>query len=75
MKFTPQAPLADIFVRETDWKNDEQMLLANDDVFAQSWHTNFSSNLFDDGHLEYSQNTEDTEYIPIKYLKKTAHPT
>ena len=65
-KFTPQAPLADIFVRETDWQKDDQMPIANDDLNAQSWNTNFGSNPFDDGPSEYSQNTEDTEYIPIQ---------
>ena len=33
-KFSPQAPLADIFVRETDWQKDT-MPIANDDLYAQ----------------------------------------
>ena len=65
-KFTPQAPLADIFVRETDWQKDDQMPVANDDLYAQSWNTNFGSNPFDDGPTDSLQNTEDTEYIPIQ---------
>ena len=65
-KFTPQAPLADIFVRETDWQKDDQMPITNDDLYAQSWNTNFGSNPFDDAPSEYSLNTEDTEYIPIQ---------
>ena len=65
-KFTPQAPLADIFVRETDWQKGDQMPIANDDLYAQSWNTNFGSNPFDDSPSDYSQNTEDTEYIPIQ---------
>ena len=64
-KFTPRAPLADIFVRETDWQKYDQMPIANDDLYAQSWNTNFGSNPFDDGPSEYSQDTEDTEYTPI----------
>ena len=65
-KFTPQAPLADIFVRETDWQKDDQMPITNDDLYAQSWNTNFGSNPFDVGPAEHSQNTEETEYIPIQ---------
>ena len=65
-KFTPQAPLADIFVRETDWQKDDQMPVANDDLYAQSWNTNFGSNPFDDGPSDSLHNTEDTEYIPIQ---------
>ena len=65
-KFTPQAPLADIFVRETDWQKDDQMLIANDDLYAQSWNTNFGSNPFEDGPSEYSEDTEETEYTPIQ---------
>ena len=65
-KFTPQAPLADIFVRETDWQKDDQIPIANDDLYAQSWNTNFGSSPFDDDPVEYSQNNDDTEYIPIQ---------
>ena len=43
-KFTPQAPTANIFVRETDWQKDDQIPIANDDLYAQSWNTNFGSN-------------------------------
>ena len=65
-KLTPQAPLADIFVRETDWQKDDQMPIANNDLYAQSWNTNFGSNPFDDSPSENSQNTEDTENTPIQ---------
>ena len=65
-KFTPQAPLADIFVRETDWQKDDQMPIANDDLYAQSWNTNFGSNPFEDGPSEYAEDTEETEYTPIQ---------
>ena len=37
-KFTPQAPLADIFVRESDWQKDDQIHVAHDDLYAQSWN-------------------------------------
>ena len=65
-KFTPQTPIADIFVRESEWQKDDQMPIANDDLHGQSWNTNFGSNPFDDSPSEYSQNTEDTEYTPIQ---------
>ena len=55
-KFNPKAPLADIFVRKTDWQKDDQMPIAKDDLYAQSWSTNFGSKPFDDGPSEYSQN-------------------
>ena len=74
-KFTPQAPLADIFVRETDWQKDDQMPITNDDLYAQSWNTNFGSNPFDDGPSEYSLNTEDTEYIPIQMPEENRPPS
>ena len=64
-KFTPQAPLADIFVRETDWQKDDQLPITQDDLYAQSWNTNFGPNPFEDNPPEYSQNTEDIEYLPI----------
>ena len=65
-KLTPQAPLADIFVRENDWQKADQMPITNDDLYAQSWNTNFGSNPFDDGPSEFSQNTDYTEYITIQ---------
>ena len=74
-KFTPQAPLADIFVQETDWQKDDQMPITNDDLYAQSWNTNFGSNPFDDGPSEYSLNTEDTEYIPIQIPEENRTPS
>ena len=64
-KFTPQAPLADIFVRETDWQKDDQLPITQDDLYAQSWNTNFGPNPFEDNPPEYSQNIEDIEYLPI----------
>ena len=64
-KFTPQAPLAYIFVSETDCQNDDQMPIANDDPCAQSCQ-NFGSIPFYGGPSEYSQNFEETEFFPIQ---------
>ena len=74
-KFIPQAPLADIFVRETDWQKDDQMPIANDDLYAQSWNTNFGSNPFEDGPSEYSEDTEETEYTPIQIPNDNRPPS
>ena len=49
------------------------MPIANDDLYAQSWNTNFGSNTFDDSPSELSQNTEETEYIPIQ-IPENNHP-
>ena len=51
------------------------MHIANDDLYAQSWNTNFGSNPFDDGLSEYSQNTEDTEYFPIQIPEENRPPS
>ena len=72
-KFTPGAPLADIFVREIDWQKDDQARIANDDLYAQSWNTNFGSNPFEDGPSEFSQDTDDAEYTPIQ-ISDDNHP-
>ena len=44
-------------------KND-QMPVAHDDLYAQSWNTNFGPNPFEDSPPEYTQNMEDVEYVP-----------
>ena len=72
-KFIPQAPLADIFVRETDWQKDDQTPIANDDLYAQSWNTNFGTNPFEDGPSEFSQDTDNAEYAPIQ-IPDDNHP-
>ena len=64
-KFTPHAPLADIFVRETDWQKDDQMPVAHDDLYAQSWNTNFGPNPFEDSHPDNTQDTDAVEYVPV----------
>ena len=73
-KFTPQSPLADIFVRETDWQKDDQMPIEHDDLYAQSWNTNFGPNPFEDNPSEYSQNADDIEYLPIRQPDQINHP-
>ena len=72
-KFTPQAPLADIFVRETDWQKDDQMPVAHDDLYAQSWNTKFGPNPFEDSPPDHTQNTDDIEYIPVE-VPENNHP-
>ena len=74
-KFTQQAPLADVFVREADWQKDEQMPIANDDLYAQSWNTNFGSNPFDDSPSDSLQNTEEIDYIPIQLPENSRPPS
>ena len=34
-KFRPSAPLVENFLRETDWQNDDNILVTHDDLFAQ----------------------------------------
>ena len=74
-KFTPQAPLADIFVRESDWQKDDQMPITNDDLYTQSWNTNFGSSPFDDDPVENSHNNDDAEYTPIQIPDKNRPPS
>ena len=72
-KFT-QAPLAVIFVPETDWQKDDQMIVAHDELYAQSWNTNFGPTPFEDGPLESSRNDEETQYFPIQ-IPENDHPS
>ena len=72
-KFTPHAPLADIFVRESDWQKDDQMPVAHDDLYAQSWNTDFGPNSFEDSPLDHTQNTDDIEYVPVD-APESSHP-
>ena len=57
-KYTPQAPLADNFVRETDWQK-EDTLISQDDLYAHAWDSNFGSSPFDPDHENCDQQ-EDT---------------
>ena len=65
-KKTPHTPLADIFVRESDWQKDDQTPVAHNDLYAQSWITNFGPNPFEDSPPDHTQNTDDIEYQPIE---------
>ena len=44
--YIPQAPLADNFVRETEWQK-EDTIIAQDDLYAHTWDTNFGGSPFD----------------------------
>ena len=72
-KFIPQAPLADIFVRESDWQKDDQLPVAHDDLYAQSWNTKFGPNQFEDGPPDHTQNNDDVEYVPVE-VPENNHP-
>ena len=74
-KFTPQAPLADIFVRETDWQKDDQMIVSHDDLYAQSWNTNFGPNPFEESLRESTLKTENIEYVPIEIPEQNRPPS
>ena len=71
-KFPPQAPLADIFVRESDWQKDDQMSVALDDLYAQSWNTNFGPNPFEENPPDFTLNEDDVEYVPGQ-IPKNSH--
>ena len=74
-KLTPLSPLADIFVRETDWQKDDQMPIEHDDLYAQSWNTNFGPNPFEDKPPECSQDVEDIEFLPTTEPKHNHPPS
>ena len=74
-KFTPHAPLADIFVRESDWQKDDQMPVAHDDLYAQSWNKNFGPNPFEDSPPDNTQDTDDMEYVPVDALENNHPPS
>ena len=60
-------------MRESDWQKDDQMSVANDDLYAQSWNTNFGLNPFKDSPQDHTQNTDDIEYVPVE-VPKNNHP-
>ena len=74
-KFTPQAPLADILVRETDWQKDDQTIVSHDDLYAQSWNTNFGPNPFEENPHESTLNTKNIEYVPIEIPEQNRPPS
>ena len=73
-KVTPQAPLADIFVREADWRKDDQLPIEHDDRYAQCWNTNFGPNPFEYNPPGYSQTAEDIVHLRIT-VPENNHPT
>ena len=71
-KYTPQAPLADNFVRETDWQK-EDTLVSQDDLYAHAWDSNFGSSPFDIDHEVCDQQEYTVEYEPT-HQPKIYHP-
>ena len=49
------------------------MSVAHDDINAQSWNTNFGPNPFEDNRPDYTQQTDDIEYVPIE-VPETSRP-
>ena len=62
-KYISQAPLADNFVRETDWQK-EDTLIAQDDLYAHTWDTNFGSSPLDTEHETNDLQENIVEYEP-----------
>ena len=50
------------------------MPVAYDDLYAQSWTTNFEPNPFEDSPPDYTQNNDDVEYVPIE-VPENNHPS
>ena len=73
-KYTPQAPLADNFVRETDWQK-EDTLVSQDDLYAHAWGSNFGSSPFDPDHESCDQQEELVEYEPTSQPKVYQPPS
>ena len=65
IKFTPSAPLANNFVRETDWQKSGTIVVTHDDLYAHTWDTNFGINPFDTEIDSFDTDTQ--EYVPIKH--------
>ena len=65
-KFTPSAPLADNFVRETDWQKDDNIIVTHDDLYAHTWDTNFGTDPFET-ELPKIEQDDIQEYIPINH--------
>ena len=63
-KFTPSAPLANNFVRETDWQKDDNIIVTHDDLYALTWDTNSGTDPFE---TELPDNEQDhiQKYVPI----------
>ena len=63
-KLAPSAPLADIFVRKTDWQKDDKIIVTHDDLYAHTWDTNFGTDPFDT-ELPDNVQVDIQEYVPI----------
>ena len=61
-KFAPSAPLADNFVREIDWRKDDNIIVTHDDLYAHTWDTNFGTDPFD---TELPDDQQDDIHVPI----------
>ena len=67
-KYTPQAPLADNFVRETEWQK-EDTLVSQDELYAHAWDINFGSSPFDPDHENCDHQEDTVEYEPTSQPK------
>ena len=63
-KYISQAPLADNFVRETEWQK-EDTLISQDDLYAHTWNTNFGPSPFDTTLENCEQQGDTVDYEPI----------
>ena len=50
------------------------MRVSHEDIYAQSWNTNFDPNPFEEYLHSYSQNTSETEYVPFEEPKENYKP-
>ena len=51
------------------------MPVALDDLYAQSWNTNFGPNPFEDSSPDYTQNKDDVEYVLFEAPEKNHPPS
>ena len=58
--YISQAPLADNFVRETEWQK-EDTHNTQDDLYAHTWDTKFGSSPFDAEHETHDQQEDAVE--------------
>ena len=65
-KFTPAVPLADNFLREIDWQKDDKIPILQDDLYAQTWSTNFGNNLFETKLPTENDDDSEVEYTPLE---------
>ena len=72
--YFPPAPIADNFVKETDWQK-EDTVIAQDDLYAHTWDTNFESSPFDSEHETNDHQEDIVEYELLPNPKYTALPS